>query len=150
MIQLKLLDNWYEPTVLCIGITALSLLLQTPVKCLCMYYLQVWWIQLQRIVWVRLFLQGVANRGASIRVGRDTEKDGKGYFEDRRPASNMDPYVVTSMIAETTILWKPWKRSAAKMNSPMNLLCLVLLDGFLDWNLVQLRKANFLNLMCAV
>ncbi|KHG11765.1 Glutamine synthetase cytosolic isozyme 1 [Gossypium arboreum] len=32
---------------------------------------------------------------------------GEGYFEDRRPASNMDPYVVTSMIAETTILWKP-------------------------------------------
>lgn len=53
------------------------------------------------------FGQGVANRGASIRVGRDTEKAGKGYFEDRRPASNMDPYVVTSMIAETTILWKP-------------------------------------------
>ncbi|KAL4303394.1 hypothetical protein GQ457_10G018680 [Hibiscus cannabinus] len=53
------------------------------------------------------FSWGVANRGASIRVGRDTEKDGKGYFEDRRPASNMDPYVVTSMIAETTILWKP-------------------------------------------
>lgn len=54
------------------------------------------------------YQQGVANRGASIRVGRDTEKEGKGYFEDRRPASNMDPYVVTSMIAETTILWKPW------------------------------------------
>ncbi|ONL95215.1 glutamine synthetase6 [Zea mays] len=50
-------------------------------------------------------LQGVANRGASIRVGRDTEREGKGYFEDRRPASNMDPYVVTGMIAETTILW---------------------------------------------
>jgi glutamine synthetase len=54
------------------------------------------------MVW--LDLQGVANRGASIRVGRDTEKEGKGYFEDRRPASNMDPYVVTSMIAETTLL----------------------------------------------
>jgi glutamine synthetase len=53
------------------------------------------------------FGQGVANRGASIRVGRDTEKEGKGYFEDRRPASNMDPYVVTSMVAETTLLWKP-------------------------------------------
>lgn len=52
--------------------------------------------------------QGVADRGASIRVGRDTEKEGKGYFEDRRPASNMDPYVVTSMIAETTILGKKW------------------------------------------
>ncbi|KAK8949501.1 Glutamine synthetase cytosolic isozyme 1-1 [Platanthera zijinensis] len=50
---------------------------------------------------------GVANRGASIRVSRETEKNGKGYFEDRRPASNMDPYTVTSMIAETTLLWKP-------------------------------------------
>ncbi|KAL1825033.1 hypothetical protein DCAR_0313144 [Daucus carota subsp. sativus] len=50
------------------------------------------------------FSWGVANRGASVRVGRDTEKEGKGYFEDRRPASNMDPYVVTSMIAETTLL----------------------------------------------
>ncbi|KAK2430691.1 glutamine synthetase nodule isozyme [Trifolium repens] len=56
---------------------------------------------------INTFLWGVANRGASVRVGRDTEKAGKGYFEDRRPASNMDPYVVTSMIAETTILWKP-------------------------------------------
>ncbi|KAK4803688.1 hypothetical protein SAY86_003505 [Trapa natans] len=56
---------------------------------------------------INTFKWGVANRGASIRVGRDTEKEGKGYFEDRRPASNMDPYVVTSMIAETTILWKP-------------------------------------------
>ncbi|VAH88331.1 unnamed protein product [Triticum turgidum subsp. durum] len=53
---------------------------------------------------INTFKWGVADRGASIRVGRDTEKDGKGYFEDRRPASNMDPYVVTSMIAETTLL----------------------------------------------
>ena len=52
-------------------------------------------------------VQGVANRGASVRVGRETEQNGKGYFEDRRAASNMDPYVVTSMIAETTIIWKP-------------------------------------------
>ncbi|OAE23439.1 hypothetical protein AXG93_961s1390 [Marchantia polymorpha subsp. ruderalis] len=52
------------------------------------------------------FSWGVANRGASIRVGRDTEAEGKGYFEDRRPASNMDPYIVTSMIAETTILFQ--------------------------------------------
>ncbi|KAL8157832.1 glutamine synthetase cytosolic isozyme 2-like [Apium graveolens] len=56
---------------------------------------------------IHTFSWGVANRGASVRVGRDTQKDGKGYFEDRRPASNMDPYIVTSMIAETTILWKP-------------------------------------------
>ena len=50
------------------------------------------------------FLFGVANRGASIRIPRDTEREGKGYFEDRRPAGNVDPYVVTSKIFETTML----------------------------------------------
>nr|GEV82861.1 glutamine synthetase nodule isozyme-like [Tanacetum cinerariifolium] len=56
---------------------------------------------------IKNFKWGVANRGASVRVGRETEREKKGYFEDRRPSSNMDPYVVTSMIAETTIIWKP-------------------------------------------
>ncbi|CAM9453822.1 unnamed protein product, partial [Ascophyllum nodosum] len=46
------------------------------------------------------FSYGVANRGASIRIGRDTFNEKKGYFEDRRPASNMDPYVVTMMICK--------------------------------------------------
>jgi glutamine synthetase len=50
------------------------------------------------------FSYGVANRGASIRIPRDAERDGKGYFEDRRPASNMDPYVVTAKIFDTTCL----------------------------------------------
>merc|ERR1711937_901338 len=50
------------------------------------------------------FSYGVANRGASIRIPRDAEAQGKGYFEDRRPASNMDPYVVTSKIFDTTCL----------------------------------------------
>lgn len=44
----------------------------------------------------------VANRGCSVRIGRDTEKAGKGYFEDRRPASNMDPYLVSGMLFKTT------------------------------------------------
>merc|ERR1719335_645945 len=30
------------------------------------------------------FKYGVANRGASIRIPRDAEKDGRGYTEDRR------------------------------------------------------------------
>ena len=30
--------------------------------------------------------------------------DGYGYFEDRRPSSNCDPYLVTSKIFETTCL----------------------------------------------
>jgi glutamine synthetase len=50
------------------------------------------------------FSYGVANRGASIRIPRQSEKDGKGYFEDRRPASNMDPYVVTSRLMKTILL----------------------------------------------
>jgi glutamine synthetase len=50
------------------------------------------------------FSYGVANRGASVRIPRTAEADGCGYFEDRRPASNMDPYVVTSKIFKTTIL----------------------------------------------
>jgi glutamine synthetase len=53
---------------------------------------------------IHSFSYGVANRGASIRIPRQAEIDGKGYFEDRRPASNMDPYQVTAKIAATTIL----------------------------------------------
>ncbi|KAK1735029.1 glutamine synthetase (class 2) [Skeletonema marinoi] len=47
------------------------------------------------------FSFGVANRGASVRIGRDTEADGCGYFEDRRPSSNADPYLVTGKIMAT-------------------------------------------------
>eukprot|EP00056_Hartaetosiga_gracilis_P004778 m.78107 g.78107 ORF g.78107 m.78107 type:complete len:396 (+) comp11943_c0_seq1:139-1326(+) len=47
---------------------------------------------------------GVADRGASIRIPRETHKNKYGYLEDRRPASNMDPYVVTSIIAKTILL----------------------------------------------
>lgn len=47
---------------------------------------------------------GVANRGCSIRIPRQTEAENKGYFEDRRPASNMDPYLVTSRIMKTILL----------------------------------------------
>jgi glutamine synthetase len=53
---------------------------------------------------IHTFSYGVANRGASIRIPRDTEKKQCGYFEDRRPASNIDPYVVAAKIAQTTIL----------------------------------------------
>lgn len=47
------------------------------------------------------FTYGVANRGASVRIPRSVAKEGKGYFEDRRPASNIDPYLVTGIITET-------------------------------------------------
>ena len=50
------------------------------------------------------FTFGVANRGCSARIPRDTEANKKGYFEDRRPASNCDPYIVTKKIIETCCL----------------------------------------------
>jgi glutamine synthetase len=50
------------------------------------------------------FSYGVAHRGASIRIPRTTKADGYGYFEDRRPASNMCPYVVTGKVYKTTCL----------------------------------------------
>jgi len=50
------------------------------------------------------FTYGVANRGASVRIPRDTEKNKCGYFEDRRPSSECDPYLVTSKIFETCCL----------------------------------------------
>merc|ERR1712190_34969 len=48
------------------------------------------------------FKYGVANRGASIRIPRSAEKEGKGYMEDRRPAANCDPYRVAARIMLTT------------------------------------------------
>jgi glutamine synthetase len=50
------------------------------------------------------FSYGVANRGCSIRIPRDTAKNKRGYIEDRRPASNIDPYLVSAKIAETVLL----------------------------------------------
>ncbi|KAF7188502.1 Glutamine synthetase [Pseudocercospora fuligena] len=47
------------------------------------------------------FTWGIANRGSSVRVNRACAEEGKGYFEDRRPASNGDPYQITGMIVET-------------------------------------------------
>ena len=50
------------------------------------------------------FSYGVADRGASIRIPQVVEHEQSGYLEDRRPASNMDPYVVTSKLFSTTSL----------------------------------------------
>ncbi len=48
------------------------------------------------------FSYGVADRGASIRIPLiAVEKGYKGWLEDRRPASNADPYKVASRIIKT-------------------------------------------------
>ena len=49
------------------------------------------------------FSFGVSDRGASIRIPVGTVEDGwKGRLEDRRPASNADPYKVAAAIIKTT------------------------------------------------
>ncbi len=48
------------------------------------------------------FRYGVSDRGASIRIPMGVHNDGKGYLEDRRPASNVDPYQACAALIETT------------------------------------------------
>jgi len=53
--------------------------------------------------------------------------NGKGYIEDRRPASNIDPYVVGAIILDTSCLgiskaddminhFSHWKKSKPSLN----------------------------------
>ena len=76
------------------------------------------------------FNSGTADRGSSIRVPTFTYANGKGYFEDRRPGANADPYLVTGAIVDTCILagtktfddmvehFKKWKNVSSKVESP--------------------------------
>lgn len=50
------------------------------------------------------FSWGIGTRNTSIRIPNQTFKDSCGYFEDRRPASNIDPYQATSIIFKTCCL----------------------------------------------
>ena len=51
---------------------------------------------------INQFSYGVSDRGASIRIPIYTVENGwKGYLEDRRPASNANPYQVAGRIIKT-------------------------------------------------
>lgn len=50
------------------------------------------------------FSWGVADRGSSVRIPRGVANAGKGYLEDRRPSSNMDPYAVCHALLSTCLL----------------------------------------------
>jgi len=72
------------------------------------------------------FSYGVGNRAASFRIPSSTAAaNGKGYVEDRRPASNIDPYLVCGMVVDTGCIlteslsqdlksafaaWKQWRK----------------------------------------
>ncbi|XP_050315991.1 glutamine synthetase 2 cytoplasmic-like [Anthonomus grandis grandis] len=53
---------------------------------------------------IHTFSSGVADRSASVRIPREVAANKKGYFEDRRPSSNCDPYSVTEALVRTCIL----------------------------------------------
>jgi glutamine synthetase len=74
-----------------------------------------------------IFTWGIGNRAASVRIPTSTAADKKGYIEDRRPASDMDPYVVTALITDTTLSeesiiddlykhYKQWKEWSLKID----------------------------------
>ena len=48
------------------------------------------------------FSWGVGDRGASIRIPQRVAEEGVGYFEDRRPCANIDPYSLVFKLLETT------------------------------------------------
>ena len=50
-----------------------------------------------------IFTVGVDDKNAAICIPYSTASQQSGYYEDRRPASNMDPYLVTTMLAATTL-----------------------------------------------
>jgi len=51
---------------------------------------------------INTFSYGVSDRGASIRIPiYTTENNWNGYLEDRRPASNADPYRIIAHIVGT-------------------------------------------------
>lgn len=49
------------------------------------------------------FTFGIGDRTASIRIPNETYNNNMGYFEDRRPAANMDPYQVCPLILKTVM-----------------------------------------------
>lgn len=53
---------------------------------------------------INTFRYGVADRGSSIRIPLPVQLAGKGYLEDRRPAANVDPYVVCRLLIKNTLL----------------------------------------------
>ena len=69
---------------------------------------------------IHKFSWGVSDRGSSIRVPLATSKEWKGYVEDRRPASNGDPYKIVCVIAESLKLAKILNETHHNMFTDVN------------------------------
>jgi len=62
------------------------------------------------------FSWGISDRGSSIRVPLATAENWKGYVEDRRPASNSEPYKIVGVISETLDFAKTIDLTKSHMN----------------------------------
>lgn len=71
---------------------------------------------------INTFKVGDADRGCSIRIPRPVAEKGYGYFEDRRPGANADPYLVAARLCttvcgidESVMKFSSWPREEKKM-----------------------------------
>lgn len=71
---------------------------------------------------LKSFSWGVGDRGASVRVSFEAapHRKGCGYFEDRRPGSNADSYLIILQFAIT--LWGPWQDRAPGRTGQVTLM----------------------------
>lgn len=71
---------------------------------------------------INTFKVGSGDRGCSIRIPRPVTISGHGYFEDRRPGANADPYLVAARLCtsvcgvdESVMSFTSWPREERKL-----------------------------------
>ena len=72
---------------------------------------------------INTFRVGDADRGSSIRIPKPVAMKGYGYFEDRRPGANADPYLVAARlcttvcgIPESVMKFSSWPRKERQLS----------------------------------
>ena len=72
---------------------------------------------------INTFKAGTADRGCSIRIPAPVAEKGYGYFEDRRPGANSDPYLVAARLCttvcgvdEAVMKFNGWPRQERKLS----------------------------------
>ncbi|MCB1720229.1 MAG: glutamine synthetase beta-grasp domain-containing protein [Alphaproteobacteria bacterium] len=73
---------------------------------------------------INTFKAGDADRGCSIRIPKPVAIKGYGYFEDRRPGANADPYLVAARLCttvcgvdESVMKFSSWPRQNKKITA---------------------------------
>ena len=64
-----------------------------------LWSVDLWCLRVGTTASISQFSSGVASWCSSIRIPWQCTEDGRGYFEDRRPASNNNPYKVTEQLS---------------------------------------------------